>query len=76
MSQKETDAGKERHLRENVVETQPLSTGAKEKQRQVKTEFWVKEKKIFYCFSRQRRPQHANALKTLPHFGAELQRVL
>ena len=38
--------------------------------RDVETEFGVKEKKnSFYCFARQRRPQQANALKTVPSIG-------
>ena len=32
------------------------------------TEFWVKEEKSSpYCLARQRRPQQANALKTVPY---------
>lgn len=34
------------------------------------------KKKSFYCFSRQRNPQQASALKTAPSFGEELQGVL
>ena len=34
------------------------------------TEFWVKEEKnSFYCFSRQSKPQQANALETVPLLG-------
>ena len=34
------------------------------------------EKNSFYRFARQRRPQQANALKTVPSLGEELQGVL
>ena len=34
--------------------------------RNAEAEFWVKEKKIAYCFARQKGPQQANALKTVP----------
>ena len=37
--------------------------------RNVETEFWVKEKDSFYCFARQRRLRQANALKTVPFIG-------
>ena len=45
--------------------------------RNMETEFWLKEKKnSFCCFARQKRPQQANVLKTVPSFGEELQGVL
>ena len=45
--------------------------------RKMETEFWMKEEKnSFYCFGRQRRPQQAKALKTVPSLGEELQEVL
>ena len=34
--------------------------------RNMETEFWVKEKKQFYCFARQRRPQQSNPSKLCP----------
>ena len=43
--------------------------------RNVKTEFWRKKNNLsFYCFAGQRR--QVSALKTVPSFGEELQRVL
>lgn len=40
--------------------------------RNAETEFWVKERKSFDCFARQRRPQQANVLKTLPSIGKSI----
>ena len=39
--------------------------------RNMETEFGMKEKKSFYCFARQRRPVQANALKIVPSLGKD-----
>ena len=51
----------------NVAETWPPSTSAKEKRRDRVLGKGVKHS--FCCFARQRRPQQANALKTLSSSG-------
>lgn len=49
-----------------VAEIWPLSTSAELKHRE---SLGKREKDSFYCFARQRRPQQANALKTVPSIG-------
>ena len=56
-----------------VAETRLLFTGAKKKSGdRVLGEV---EKNSFYCFARQRRPQQAYALKTVPFFEREKDEV-
>ena len=56
-----------------VAQTQPLPTGAEEKHGDIVLD--KGENNSFYCFARQRRPQQANALNTVPSFREELQGV-
>ena len=50
-----------------VAKTQPLFTDAEQKHGdRVLGEV---EKSSFYCFARQKRPQEASALKTVPSLG-------